>query len=86
MDLDLSGYVQFGGVQLQQTVQPTEGQDGNDDGKVTDELSELGAQTRRGGRGRGENSGDDFVVRVTEVLKVEVWVRKREQDDGFISC
>lgn len=41
MDLDLSGHVQFGGVELQETVQSTEDQDGNDDGKITDEATEL---------------------------------------------
>lgn len=41
VDLDLRGNVQFWGVQLQQEVQPTEDQDSNDDGKVTDEGTEL---------------------------------------------
>lgn len=41
MDLELSGHVQFGGVQLQQTIQSTEDQDGDDDGKITDEATEL---------------------------------------------
>lgn len=33
--------MQFGGVELQQDVQPAEDQDGNDDGKVTGEVTEL---------------------------------------------
>lgn len=51
MDLDLSGHMQFGGVQLQQAIQSTEGQDRNDDGKITDQGTELehiqGEQRRR---------------------------------------
>lgn len=54
MDLDLSGHVQFGGVQLHQDIQSTEDQDGNDDGKITDERTELehiqGEQRRTGER------------------------------------
>lgn len=50
VDLDLSGHMQFGGVQLEQAIQSTEDQDGNDDGKITDEVTELeyiqGEQTR----------------------------------------
>lgn len=41
INLDLSGDMQFGGVQLQQQVQSTEEQDRNDDGKVADEGAEL---------------------------------------------
>ena len=50
MDLDLSGYMQFGGVQLQQDIQSTKDQDRNDDGKITDQGSELGQI-------KGENRG-----------------------------
>lgn len=50
--------MQLGGIQLQQAVQPTEDQDRNDDGKITDQGAELeqvqGAQRRREhGRGQG---------------------------------
>lgn len=41
MDLDLSGHVQFGGFQPQQAIQSTEDQDRNDDGKITDQGTEL---------------------------------------------
>lgn len=41
MDLEFSGYVQFGCVQRQQTIQPTEDQDRNDDGKITDQCAKL---------------------------------------------
>lgn len=51
MDLDLSWHMQFGGVQLQQAIQSTEDQDRNDDGKITDQGTELehiqGEQRRR---------------------------------------
>lgn len=41
MNLDLSGNMQFGDVQLQQQVQSTEEQDRNDDGKIADQGAEL---------------------------------------------
>lgn len=54
-DLDLSGHVQFGGVQIQQAVQSTEDQDRNDDGEITDqgtELEHIQGEQRRGEHGR----------------------------------
>lgn len=51
MDLDLCGDMQFGRVQLQQTVQPAEDQDGDDDGKIADEGTEL--EDKQGEQGRG---------------------------------
>lgn len=53
MNLDLSGNMQFGGVQLQQQVQSTEEQDRNDDGKIADQGAEL-ESTLREGRVGGE--------------------------------
>lgn len=69
-DLDLSGHVQFGGVQIQQAVQSTEDQDRNDDGEITDqgtELEHIQGEQRRGEHGRGQ------------LLRVEVWIRGGEE-------
>lgn len=40
-DLYLGRYAQFGGVQLQETVQATEKHDGEDGGKITYQAAEL---------------------------------------------
>lgn len=75
-DLDLSGHVQFGGVQIQQAVQSTEDQDRNDDGEITDqgtELEHIQGEQRRGEHGRGQ-----LWYRYGG-LRVEVWIRGREE-------
>lgn len=59
MNLDLSGNMQFGGVQLQQQVQSTEEQDRNDDGKIADQCAELESTVRE--RQSGERTEDTLV-------------------------
>lgn len=59
MNLDLSGNMQFGGVQLQQQIQSTEEQDGNDDGKIADQGAELEGTFRE--RQSGERTEDTLV-------------------------
>jgi len=53
VDLDLCGNVQFGCLQLQQPVQPAERQDRDDDGKITDQGTDL--ESYQGEQGRGEH-------------------------------
>ena len=52
-DLNLGGNVQLGGVQLHQVVQPTEHQDGDYDGEVAYQFTQLEHTLRRSGGGGG---------------------------------
>lgn len=63
MDLEFSGYVQFGCVQRQQTIQPTEDQDRNDDGKITDQCAKLEHIRGKQWRG-GEQHGENILVNI----------------------
>lgn len=71
MDLDLSGNMQFGGVQIQQQVQSAEEQDRNDDGKIADQGAELEGTFRE--RQSGERTEDTPVQEGGRGL--QVWVR-----------
>ena len=77
-NLDLSGDMQLGRVQLQQAVQTTEHQDGDDDGEVSNQGTQLehaGKDQVKGGRGGG-GSG-----RISRNI-TEICLRKEKDGEG----
>lgn len=59
MDLDLSGHVQLGRVQVQHAVQPTKEQDHNDDRKIAYQGAELECREQMEEKIRRGHSGAD---------------------------